>query len=75
MSRTSWTADRLPVPRSMRSRAITTADGVAPWARMISTDSRTEVPAEITSSRIATRPGQGCADQGAAFAVVLGFCG
>src|SRR5438067_1314613 len=38
----------------MRSSAISTAQGVAPASRIISTDSRTEVPAEITSSTITT---------------------
>ena len=43
----------------MRSRAMTTPAGVAPPARISSTDSRTEVPAEITSSTINTRPDRG----------------
>ena len=43
-------------PRSWRSSEISTATGVAPAALIRSTDSRTEVPAEITSSMISTRP-------------------
>jgi hypothetical protein len=41
---------------SMRSSAISTAAGSAPAARIICIDSRTEVPAEITSSTITTLP-------------------
>ena len=62
-----------PWPRSSRSSAINTPAGVAPCARMISTDSRIAVPAVITSSTISTRPVQRRADDRAAFAVVLGF--
>jgi hypothetical protein len=41
---------------SWRSSAIVTAQGVAPAARIMAIDSRTDVPAEITSSMISTRP-------------------
>ena len=41
---------------SWRSSAMVTPQGVAPAALIIAIDSRTEVPAEITSSMISTRP-------------------
>ena len=62
---TSCTADSacspLPSlrPRSSRSSASATPAGVAPAARMISTDSRMAVPAVITSSTMSTRPASG----------------
>ena len=59
VSRTSCTPDFSPVPRSIRSSAISTPAGVAPCARIRSTDSRTDVPAEMTSSTISTRPASG----------------
>ena len=51
---------------------MTTPQGVAPAARMISTDSRTEVPAEMTSSIIRSAR-QRRTDDVAALAVILGF--
>jgi hypothetical protein len=41
---------------SCRSSAMATACGVAPAASMAAIDSRTAVPADITSSTISTRP-------------------
>ena len=61
---TSCTADvsvmtsALP-PFSMRSNAMRTPEGVAPLALMSDTDSRTEVPALMTSSMMTTRPFKG----------------
>ena len=51
-------ASSAPV-RSQRSSAISTPDGVAPWARISSTDSRLAAPSVITSSTISTRPASG----------------
>ena len=67
------TSTPFSVAFSCRSSAIATACGVAPAARIAAIDSRTAVPADITSSTISTRPLQRRADQGAALAVVLGF--
>ena len=58
-ARTSCTADALPCPRSILSNAMSTPAGLAPCARIRSTDSRTDVPAVITSSTISTRPRNG----------------
>ena len=44
---------------SCRSSAMATPQGVAPAAWIIAIDSRTEVPAEITSSITSTRPRTG----------------
>ena len=51
-SSTSAIAERLLGPFSWRSKAIKTPQGVAPAWVMISTDSRTDVPAVMTSSKI-----------------------
>ena len=61
VSRTYCTADQgtswpFSVAISWRSSAMATACGVAPAAWMRAIDSRTAVPAEITSSTISTRP-------------------
>ena len=70
---TSCTAVSAPLPRSWRSRASATPTGVAPAARMISSDSRIAVPAVMTSSTISTRPCKRRADDVAALTVVLGL--
>jgi hypothetical protein len=51
-------ASSAPV-RSQRSSAISTPHGVAPCARISSTDSRLAAPSVITSSTISTRPASG----------------
>ena len=53
---TSSTADNSPCPFSILSKAIATPATVAFAFSIHETDSRTEVPAEITSSIISTRP-------------------
>ncbi len=56
---TSCAAECAPLPRSWRSSAIAMPAGSAPAARMVPIDSRTEVPAEMTSSMISTLPARG----------------
>src|SRR3569832_2144981 len=56
---TSCIADSAPLLRSSRSSATTTPAASAPAARMSVSDSATEVPAEITSSAISSRPRRG----------------